>query len=151
MEQDKNDKSTKQVDLSDWVDNTMKKKSSNNKEILDNKKDNIVKTRPRLAFGYGYDPNILRHGINKFSYSHSIEDGLKLYNFKPKLSFRIFIVLAKILKYKCIGSELKKENTIIKNNYFITDKAPDQIINELNIGIKKLFELYEPISKYDIT
>ena len=76
---------------------------------------------------------------------------MKLYNFEPKLSYRIFIVLGKILKYKCIGSELRKENTIIKSKYFITDKAPDQIINELNIGIKKLFELYEPISKYDIT
>ena len=50
-----------------------------------------------------------------------------------------------LLKYKCIGSEIKKGNTIIKNKYFITDGTPEQVVNELNKAINNIFKLYDPI------
>lgn len=103
------------------------------------------KIKPKLAFGFGYDPNLLKNGILKYSYSHDLEDGFKLFEFEPKLSYRIFNKLSKILNYKCTGSELRKGKTVIKSKYFVTDRDPEEIINSLNKGINQLFENYEPI------
>ena len=145
MKLEKESNTTKQGNLSNW---TSKEKENNNiKENIE--EDNLIqldqKSKPRLAFGYGYDPNILKNGIKKFYLSHSLKDGLKLYEFTPKLPYRLFHILANILKYKCIGSEIKKGNTIIKNKYFITDGTPEQVVNELNKAINNIFKLYDPI------
>ncbi len=105
---------------------------------------------PKLAFGYGYDPKVLKNGIKHVSFSHELEDGLRLYEFTPKISYRIFNELAKVLNYKCAGNELRKGTTTIKNNYFTTDQDPKTIVKKLNKAIKRLFELYDPLPKYDI-
>ena len=42
-------------------------------------------------------------------------------------------------------SEIRHENTIIKNKYFITDQKPDVIISKLNKAISKLFDDFEPV------
>jgi len=150
MKFEKESNTTKQGDLSNW---TYKEKENNNiKENIE--ANNFIKlnqkTKPRLAFGYGYDPNILKNGIRKFYLSHSLKDGLKLYEFTPKLPYRLFHILANILKYKCVGSEIKKGKTIIKNKYFITDGTPEQVINELNRAINTIFKLYDPIPNMKI-
>ncbi|HEC40131.1 MAG TPA: hypothetical protein ENI29_17965 [bacterium] len=88
----------------------------------------------------------LKNGITKYSFSHNLEGRLKLYEFKPRLSYRIFNVLAKILRYKCMESEIRHENTIIKNKYFITDQEPDIIISKLNKAISKIFDNFEPVN-----
>ncbi len=144
----KNNYSTKKSDLSNWIDLEKIQYSEGINNTSTNLNNLNQDLKPKLAFGYGYNPEILRKGISKFSYSHSLNNELKLYEFEPKISYRIFNVLAKILKYKCVGSELKKNNTIIKNKYFITDEKPEQVIKELNMGIKEIFEIYEPIHKH---
>ncbi|KKK57770.1 hypothetical protein LCGC14_3051120, partial [marine sediment metagenome] len=93
-----------------------------------------------------YDPNIIKKGIVKYTFSHNLENGLKLYEFEPKLSYRIFNILASILKYKCLGSELRDNNTYIKNKYFITDKNPEEVIKKLNFGINEIFKRFKPVS-----
>jgi len=140
----------KQSDLSNWI-YWNKKNASNfsNKDLNDNR-EIFLKIKPKLAFGYGYNPEILNKGIQKYSLSHTLDNGLKLYEFEPKISYRIFHILASILQYKCLGSELRKNKTAIKNNYFITDKNPKQIVKEINSGLQKLFECYDPLPKYDI-
>ncbi len=130
-----------QLDLTKWM---VHKENADKKYILEEsiKLDKDDDLKPKLAFGYGYKPDILKEGINKYKFSHKLEDGLSLYEFEPKLSYRIFTTLARILNYKCIGSELRNNNTVIKNKYFITDQNPDFIVKELNIGIKKIFSNY---------
>ena len=106
-------------------------------------KNSIIK--PKLAFGFGFDPMTMKDGITKYSFSHNLEGRLKLYEFEPRLSYRIFNVLAKILRYKCKESEIRHENTIIKNKYFITDQEPDIIISKLNKVISRIFDNFEPV------
>ena len=139
---------TKQLGLSSWVKPTNEEK----KDLFDKIKikSKNINQKPKLAFGYGYDPKNLMQGIKKFSFSHSLDNGMKLYEFQPKISYRIFKILAKVMKYKCIGSELKKDSTIIKNHYFTTDQDPEQIIKEIDAGIRRLFEIYDPLPEYDI-
>ncbi|KKN54101.1 hypothetical protein LCGC14_0595950 [marine sediment metagenome] len=43
-------------------------------------------------------------------------------------------------------SEIRHENTIIKNKYFITDQEPDIIISKLNKAISKIFDNFEPVN-----
>lgn len=142
MNSEKNRNTTKQSDLSNWVASTGSSKESEKKEL---KSDIIEAEKPKLAFGHGYNPRTLKNGIIKFSYSHSLENDLKLYEFEPKLSYKIFTTLAKILKYKCTGSELHHERTVIKNAYFVTNKDPRVIIGDLNNAISEIFKTYDPI------
>lgn len=138
---------TKQRDLIDWI---FEKKGMKYESQSKAQEKNLTLTKPRkpnLVFGFGYDPNLLKNGILKYSYSHDLEDGLRLYEFEPKLSYRIFNVLAKILKYKCTGSELRFNKTTIKNKYFITDENPEEVITRLNQAINEIFEKYEPLLK----
>ncbi len=136
---------TKQSDLSKWIYDKRNSDENPKYDLFNNNSKRLRKDKPKLAFGYGYDPNILRKGITKFIYSHDLGNGLKLYEFEPKLSYRIFNILAQILRYKCIGSEIKKGNTTIKNKYFITDKHPEKIVSELNDAIKELFKNFNPL------
>ncbi len=142
-----NDKRLKNhLGLSKWL---YKEDFADKNHILRNSDKNRLskeKTKHKLAFGHGYNPQILRFGITSFSYSHMLEDGLKLYQFTPKLSYRIFNTLAGILKYKCVGSELRNKNTSIKSDHFVTDQPPEEIVDSLNSAIKKLFKEYDPIS-----
>lgn len=136
---------TKQVDLSTWINLKNDKYIENpdkSQNRITNDNENI---KQKLSFGYGYNPEILKLGINKYKYSHSLENKLKLYEFEPKISYRIFKELANVMKYKCIGSELRKNDTIIKKDYFITDENPENILKDLNRAIHKLFELYDPV------
>jgi len=142
--------STKQSDLSNWIFWNEKNTSNFNNTDPNNNGERLLKIKPKLAFGYGYNAEILNKGIQKYSFSHTLDNGLKLYEFEPKISYRIFHILASILQYKCLGSELRKNKTAIKNNYFITDKNPKQIVKEINSGLQKLFECYDPLPKYDI-
>ncbi len=145
MDSKKDSNPTKQIDLLKWLPPTRNdlNDSKNKKEKNIMNKKPIIK--PKLAFGFGYDPMKLKNGITKYSFSHNLEGRLKLYEFEPRLSYRIFNVLAKILRYKCKESEIRHENTIIKNKYFITDQKPDIIISKLNKAISKLFDNYEPV------
>ncbi len=147
MDKRKESTPSKYLDLSKWI----KQEGSNNTKS--ERKDSDLKNEsknPKLAFGYGYDPETLKGGIMDFSFSHNLGNGLNLYEFKPKISYRIFNELAKVLHYKCAGNELRKGATTIKNNYFTTDQDPKTIIKQLNGGIKRLFELYDALPKYDI-
>ena len=146
-ELEKESNPTKQKDLLNWLHKN--KDNIYNSENKNHTKSSIkiANDKPKLAFGFGYDPNTLKNGILKYSYSHDLEENLKLYEFEPKLPYRIFNVLARVLKYKCLESEIRHENTVIKNKYFITDKNPKTIINNLNKGITKIFKIYEPVFK----
>lgn len=146
MKKETEAKESKQLDLRKW----MRVKSREKRKAVKRKKHDGRKEDPQLAFGYGYNPEILKEGITDFSFSHALEDGTKLYEISPKISYKIFPVLAKILNYKCIGNELRKGNTVIKNRYFTSDQEPEDIVHELNSGIQTLFQKYEPIPKYDI-
>jgi len=138
----RNKNTIKQSDLSSWIIPTRSESISNRKEL---KNEKVQVEKPKLAFGHGYNPNTIKNGISKFSFSHTIDKDLKLYEFEPKLSYKIFTTLAKILKYKCIGSELQNERTVIKNTYFITNKDPKVIINDLNNAISEIFKIYDPV------
>ena len=137
---------TKQRDLYEWIFEESKKESYNRNKVQDSDSTLVKSKKPKLAFGFGYDSNQLKKGVLKYSYSHDLENGLKLYEFEPKLSYRIFNVLANILRYKCLGSELRHNNTSIKNRYFITDENPEEVIEKLNYAINEIFEKYEPAS-----
>ena len=147
MSSENKDKPTKQSNLAEWLNEGHMKK-----DIRNDTKDTVYRdmgegAKPKLAFGFGYDPKTIINGISNFNFSHSIDKNLKLYEFNPKLSYKIFKTLATILKYECIGSELKKGNTTIKNNYFITNEDPEQIVKEINRAITKIFEDFDPIPK----
>ena len=147
MSSENNDQPKKQSNLTEWLNEGYKKRNIK-KDTNDNVNRNMGKeVKPKLAFGFGYDPKTIKNGINNFNFSHSIDKNLKLYEFNPNLSYKIFNTLATILKYKCIGSELKNGNTTIKNNYFITDKDPKQIVKEINRAITKIFKDFDPIPK----
>ena len=141
---------TKQLDLSKWVIPRKKGESITREQINKRIKVKNINQKPKLAFGYGYNPENLKQGIKSFSFSHKLSNGIKLYEFQPKISYRIFKILAKIMNYNCIGSELRKNNTIIKNHYFTTDQKPEQIIKEIDFGIRKIFEIYDPLAEYDV-
>ena len=149
MTRDINKDSTKQLDLQKWVNDKKSISMSGNSDKLDKDAKRLKSTKPKLAFGYGFDPETLKKGITNYSFSHMIDNKNRLYEFQPKISYRIFSALAKIIQYKFVGSELRKGNTVIKNSYFITDKDPTKIVNQLNKGIIKLFEKYDPNAKYD--
>ncbi len=146
MELEKRVNPTKQRDLYSWIFDQKSKPPFD--ERTDHKTRSYLteNQKPRLAFGFGYDPNIIKKGIVKYTFSHNLENGLKLYEFEPKLSYRIFNILASILKYKCLGSELRDNNTYIKNKYFITDKNPEEVIKKLNFGINEIFKRFKPVS-----
>ena len=147
MSSENNDQPTKQSNLTKWLNEGYKKRHT---KIDTNGNVDInmgMNDKPKLAFGFGYDPKTIKNGISNFNFSHSIDKNLKLYEFNPKLSYKIFNTLATILKYKCIGSELKNGNTTIKNNYFITDKEPEQIVREINRAIIEIFKNFDPIPK----
>ena len=146
MEPEKKLNSTKQGDLYDWIFEKNSEEGCNISKIKISDSILTDNIKPKLAFGFGYDSNLLKKGILKYSYSHDLENGLKLYEFEPKLSYRIFNVLSSILRYKCLGSELRHNNTSIKNKYFITDEKPEEVINKLNDAINEIFERYEPVS-----
>jgi len=146
MSDEKKDITKKQKDLAEWI----RKQEKTNIIIKDKKDNNKKQESSKLAFGYGYNPDWLKDGIRKYNYSHKLKNGIKLYEFQPKLSYRIFNELSKVLKYECIGNELRKENTTIKNDHFTTDQNPEKIIAQLNIAIKKLFEMYEPVPAFDV-
>ncbi len=150
MNSEKDSSPTKQSNLSDWATEEINNDMNYEVRFSKNNRSLTNKNKPRLAFGYGYDPNILKNGIKDFSFSHKLDNELKLYEFQPNISYRIFNILANILKYKCQGSELRKDKTIIKNKYFVTDRNPEEIIKELNDGIKSLFKNYDPIPKSEI-
>jgi len=84
MNNEKESKPTKQGDLFKWIQlkrnglNEPKKKKEKN-----NAKKNLI-SKPKLAFGFGYDPMKLKNGIIKYSFSHNLEGRLKLYEFEPK-------------------------------------------------------------------
>ncbi|MBD3216333.1 MAG: hypothetical protein GF311_27210, partial [Candidatus Lokiarchaeota archaeon] len=121
---DKNISNKKSDDISLWLREDLEidaDEEVHEESVIKNK---TGKKKKELAFGYGYDPEILRSGIEDYKFSHEIKQGKKLYTFNPKLSYRIFNELAAIIRYKNIGSELRNGNTIIKNQYFITDKNP---------------------------
>lgn len=143
----------KNTDLKEWKQSDLQKwiKGKKSSSLQKKKIKTSAKKEQKLAFGYGYNPDILRNGIKQFSYSHDLEDGTKLYEITPKLSYKIFPVLAKILKYKCRGNELRKGNTVIKNRYFTSDQDPEQIIDELNSSIQELFQQFEPMPEYNIS
>lgn len=103
------------------------------------------KEKPKLAFGFGYDPEQLREGITEVKYSHTLEDGTKLYTFKPKLPYRIFKQLAEEIGYETKGNILIKGNTEIKNHDFVTDKDHKLIQKELNHAIEQIYKKYEPV------
>lgn len=147
MEKKKDMSPTKQCDLTDWLNS---KNGDINIKGKTKESKNKDSSKPKLAFGYGYNPKILTNGIKEFKFSHEVDTDIKLYEFQPKLSYRIFNELGKVLKYNCFGNELRKDNTIIKNDYFITDIDPNDIIKMLNKGIKQLFETYEPSPFYDV-
>ncbi|HEC39115.1 hypothetical protein LCGC14_0874300 [marine sediment metagenome] len=145
MDSEKESNPTKQIDLLKWLPlmgNSQNDSKYKKRKNLINKNPII---KPKLAFGFGFDPMTLKNGIIKYSFSHNLEGRLKLYEFEPRLSYRIFNVLAKILRYKCEESEIRHENTIIKNKYFITDQKPDVIISKLNKAISKIFDDFEPV------
>lgn len=146
MSDEKNYNKSKQKDLAGWIN----KEEKTNILIKDEKNNDKNQPSSKLAFGYGYNPEWLKDGITKYNYSHNLKNGIKLYEFQPKLSYRIFNELSKVLKYECIGNELRKENTTIKNDHFTTDQNPEKIITQLNLAIKKIFEIYEPVPAYDI-
>lgn len=103
-------------------------------------------SKPKLAFGYGYNPNILKEGIKKFSFSHDLEHGYKLYTFKPSLSYKIFPILSEYMDYRIINGCLLKNGKIkISYDYFITPHDPNEVINDLNRAIRKIFSNYEPL------
>lgn len=149
MKKKKEDNTKKQLDLLYWLnlERSIKKTNLNKNLKKEIKKEN--NSMPKLAFGYGYNPEILKNGITKFALSHTLKNGLNLYEFEPKLPYRIFNELSKIMKYKYIGNELRKNNTHINSRYFTTDRNPKEIIKDLNFGIKRLFEIYEMLPKYD--
>ncbi len=138
----RNKNTKKQSDLSNWIMPSRFNCISKRNEL---KNEEVQVEKPKLAFGHGYNPHTILNGILKFSFSHIIEKDLKLYEFEPKLSYKIFTTLAKILKYKCTGLELQNERTVIKNTYFITNKDPKVIINELNSAISEIFKTYDPV------
>ena len=141
---------TKQLDLSSWVNPNIKPKKEVSDQINKKSITKNVNQKPKLAFGYGYNPENLKQGIKSFSFSHTLSNSIKLYEFQPKISYRIFKILAKIMNYNWIGSELRKNNTIIKNHYFTTDQKPEQIIKEIDFGIRKIFEIYDPLPEYNV-
>ena len=103
-------------------------------------------SKPKLAFGYGYNPNILKEGIKKYSFSHNLENGYKLYTFKPSLSYKIFPLLSEYMDYRIINGCLLKNGKIkISNDYFITPNDPTEVIYDLNRAIRKIFSDYEPL------
>lgn len=137
---------TKQKNLFNWI---FERDTDNSQDQGKPNRPNTFlpdQVKPKLAFGFGYNPDLLKRGIIKYSYSHDLENGLKLYEFEPRLSYRIFTVLAKILKYRCVESELRDKNTVIKNKYFITDKNPKKIVEKINYAILEIFENYDPTS-----
>lgn len=150
MNNEKEFKPTKQLDLSSWVNPNIKPKKEVSDQINKKSITKNVNQKPKLAFGYGYNPENLKQGIKSFSLSHTLSTGIKLYEFQPKISYRIFKFLAKIMNYNCIGSELRKNNTIIKNHYFTTDQKPEKIIKEIDFGIRKIFEIYDPLPEYNL-
>jgi len=110
----------------------------------------IEKKKKILAFGLDYDPKKLESGITKYDYSHTLEDGSKLYTFEPKLPFRLFNVLAEEMNYEFSGTVLKKGDIEIGNSDFITKGDPKKTINQLNKIIKKIFKEYEPAKDWKI-
>ena len=147
MGSENNNQPTKQSNLTEWlIEGYIKKRIKKDTKV--NVDINMgAEVKPKLAFGFGYDPKTIKNGISNFTFSHSIDKNLKLYEFNPKLSYKIFNTLATIIKYKCIGSELRNGNTTIKNNYFITDKDPEQIVKEINRAITKIFKSFDPLPK----
>ena len=135
-------KSKKQVDLNKWL---LEKRAFQTISQEQKTESNENKSKPKLAFGFGYDANLLKNGILKYSFSHDLGDGIKLFEFEPKLSYRIFNKLAKVIHYKCIGSELRNGKTVIKSKYFTTNRDPKEIIESINKGIHELFEKYDPV------
>ncbi len=85
MDSEKDSNPTKQIDLLKWLPPTRNSlnNSKNKKEKNIINKNPIIK--PKLAFGFGYDPMILKNGITKYSFSHNLEGRLKLYEFEPRL------------------------------------------------------------------
>lgn len=103
-------------------------------------------SKPKLAFGYGYNPNILKEGIKEYTFSHNLENGYKLYIFKPSLSYKIFPLLSEYMDYRIInGCLLKNGKNKISNDYFITPHDPNKVIDDLNNAIREIFSNYEPI------
>jgi len=107
-----------------------------NKKI-DEKENNIKRItnfvqyskKPKLAFGYDYDPNILKNGINKYVFSHKIKDGRKLYIFKPRISCKIFPILSKLMGYELYnGSILTQGSTEIKSGYFVAKETSEKLL-----------------------
>ncbi|MBD3197713.1 MAG: hypothetical protein GF317_21860 [Candidatus Lokiarchaeota archaeon] len=148
MEDKKGEFSEQNIDLTLWLKSEKNKIQRDDEQIQINKESDLEK--PKLSFGYGYNPENLKEGLKDYKLSHELKQGIKLYTFSPKLSYRIFNELAKIIQFKFIGSELRKGNTIIKNKYFITAKDPKEIYDLINNGIRELFNKFEPIPKYDI-
>jgi len=144
MTPEKDPTPTKQSNLYNWTNGVKPVPSIPTERSLDDQISKTQNKKPRLAFGFGFDSKTLKNGILRYSYSHELKDGIKLYEFEPKLSYRIFNVLAKILNYKCTESELRDKRTVIKNKYFLTDQDPEIIVQKLNKGIKLIFENYEP-------
>jgi hypothetical protein len=150
MKRDIKNNSKKQLDLRKWVKDGENIAENNLSYEIDKGVKNKESFKPKLAFGYGFDPETLKKGITKYTLSHSIDKNKRLYEFQPKISYRIFSALADIIHYKFVGSELRKGNTIIKNSYFITDQDPEKVVDLLNTGIFRLFEKYDPHAKYEI-
>ncbi len=144
MELEKRTNPTKQRGLYKWIFEKELKPPQNQETDLMPNSDLTEGRKARLAFGFGYDPNMLKKGIVKYTFIHDVENGLKLYEFEPKLPYRIFNILAGILRYKCLGSELRDNKTSIKNKYFITDKNPEEVIKKLNFGIREIFKKFSP-------
>lgn len=114
--------------------------------------EDFFKEKPRLAFGYGFDPETLREGIRSFEFSHKVGE-ISLYTFSPELSFRIFPTLAENMKEYTVswgGLLLIKGKTEIGIHHFVTDRDPQDVVNDINEGLSKIFKKYEIIPKEDI-
>jgi hypothetical protein len=105
--------------------------------------------KPKLAFGYGYDPEDLKKNKISYEYSHTLKDGRKLYLITPELPYRVFHILGKIMGYESTGNELKKGETSIKNDHIVTKEDPKKIVANLNNAISELFEQYDDLPKYE--
>lgn len=73
--------------------------------------------------------------------SHELEEGSIVYLYEPKISYKVRFLLSLVLKgYEKEFISIHKDNTKIEDHYFITKERPEDIVKEINSGLKMLLD-----------
>lgn len=138
------EKDGKKASSSEWIEYKWKPDAKPSTKKV---KPETTIEKPVLSFGYGYDPNVMRKGIQSFQYSHDAMDGRHLYTFSPKLAPVVFKELAMLADgYRNEGNNrlIKGDTEVSFTGDFLTLGDPATVVADMNAAIKKLFKKFKP-------